>query len=147
MDEILKKAVIAIRLIVLLWFILLFPESIQASDTVITISLRGVYNSKISLIPLTGTNALKPITIIDSIRNGEQCMLTVTKEYLPGEFVLRFDYKENASSTPYPSEKRIIIYNQDLYLWVHPIYCNNADSTRFQKDERENEAYSRFLLE
>jgi thioredoxin-related protein len=85
--------------------------------------------------------------VVENIKNGETNTLTVSLNNLPGDFVLRFDYKENASSSPYPSEKRIIINDQDLNLWVHPIYCNNNDSTWFQKDERENTVYVRFFKE
>jgi len=34
-----------------------------------------------------------------------------------------------------------------LELWVSPIYCNNADSTYFQANERENSAFVRFSNE
>lgn len=146
-NKILKTTVLSTTLNSVLWFIVLFSESTQALDTTITIHLRGVYESKISLLPLTGANTIKPIAAVEMVKNGETTTIQVSKDYLPGEFVLRFDYKEKASSAPYPSEKRIIIYNQDLDLWVHPIYCNNGDSTWFQKDERENTAYSRFLKE
>jgi hypothetical protein len=135
------------RLFSLVLFIVLFPQLIQAQDIDLTIHLRGVYESKISLLPLTGINSLKPISVVQSVKNEDTTIFVVSENYLPGEFVLRFDYKENASSTPYPSEKRIIINDQDLDLWVHPIYCNNADSTWFQKDERENKAYIHFLEE
>lgn len=124
-----------------------FSALIQARDIAITVYLRGVYESKISLIPLMGINSLKPISVIQNIKNGETTTLQISQEHLPGEFVLRFDYRENASSSPYPSEKKIIINSQDLHLWVHPVYCNNSDSTWFQKGERENSANSRFLRE
>ncbi len=137
---------IAFRLIPLFYFLVLSSKSIQAQDVTITIILRGVYESKISLLPLTGTDALKPI-IIDNVKNGGRALLKIPEESLPGEFVLRFDYKEYSYSTPYPSEKRILIGNQDLELWIHPIYSNNPDSTWFQKDERENTTYSLFLKE
>jgi thioredoxin-related protein len=143
----LKNAHQATRFVALLWFILLFSESTLAQDATITIHLRGVYESKISLLPLSGANTLKTIAAADSVKNGKTALIQVSKDNLPGEFVLRFDYKQNALSTPYPSEKRIVINNQDLQLWVHPIYCNNADSTWFQKEERENTVYSRFLME
>jgi hypothetical protein len=117
----------------------------QAQDINITIHFRGVYESKISLLHLSGEGTSKPVNVVQSVKNGEIVSLKVTRAYLPGEFVLRFDYKENASSSSYPSEKRIIINDQDLQLWVHPIYCNNPDSTWFQKDERENSANSSFL--
>jgi thiol-disulfide isomerase/thioredoxin len=57
---------------------------------------------------------------------------------------LRFDYRETAASTPYPSEKNIFIYQQDLELWVSPKYCNNGDSTWFQKGELENATFLEF---
>jgi len=135
------------RLIPLLCFFVLSSISIQAEDITISIYLRGVYESKISLLPLAGTDALKPIIIIDSLINGGTAVLNVPEERIPGEFILRFDYKDKASSTPYPSEKRIIIGNQDLELWVHPVFCNFADSTYFQKDEKENTAYLQFFAE
>jgi len=142
-----KIAAIATKLIAFIFLILFSFVSTQAQNAPITIHLRGVYESKITLLPLSGANALKPISTIESVKNGETTTLQVPNENLPGEFVLRFDYKEKAISTPYPSEKRIVVYNQDLQLWVHPVYCNNPDSTWFQKDERENTAYYRFLQE
>lgn len=110
----------------------------------IAIHLRGVYESKISLVSLSGTKQSKPIAEAQKIKNGVTALLQVSKEFLPGEFVLRFDYKEKKESTPYPSEKRILINNQDLELWVSPVYCNNPDSTWFSKDERENAAFALF---
>jgi hypothetical protein len=131
----------------LVFCILLFSELINAQAVAITIHLRGVSESRISLLPLAEINSLKPVKIVQSIKNGETTVLHVPQDNLPGDFVLRFDYKENASSSPYPSEKRIIINDQDLHLWVHPVYCNNADSTYFQDDEIENTTYAMFLDE
>lgn len=136
-----------INLYIFLFLITISSSSIFAQGTTLTIHLRGVYESKISLLPLVGNNALKPVIIIDSVKNKEITTLRVTDENLPGEFVLRFDYKEKLSSTPYPSEKHIIVSDQNLELWVHPIYCNNPDSTWFRKDEKENTAYYKFLKE
>jgi hypothetical protein len=141
------NGLLTLRLISLFWFVLLFPESTKAKDAILTIHLRGVYESTISLLTLTGPNALKPVITVEGAKSGVPVILKVSENMLPGEFVLRFDYKENSASTSYPSEKRIIIYKQDIELWVHPIYCNNTDSTWFQKDERENTAYVGFLRE
>lgn len=134
------------KLITLILLIFSFVST-QAQNKQITVHLRGVYESKISLLPLSGPNTLKPILVLEGIKNGGAAVLKVPDENIPGEFVLRFDYKDNLTSTLYPSEKRIIIYNQDLELWVHPVYCNNPDSTWFRKDERENTSYARFLVE
>jgi len=143
----LKKNALLKRIVIVLLTLILVSKSLYPKDLTITIHLRSVYSSKISLLPLSGTNALKPIIIIDSLRNGGTAVLNVPEERIPGEFVLRFDYKEKATSTPYPSEKRIIIGSQDLELWVHPIFANFADSTYFQKNEKENAAYLNFYRE
>jgi thioredoxin-related protein len=138
----------AIALVVALGLSASFRLAAQNQDVTITIHLRGVYESKISLLAMSGgSRTFKPIIEVPGIRNGGTTKLTVTRENLPGECVLRFDYKENESSTPYPSEKNIFIYEQDLELWVSPKYCNNGDSTWFQKGERENSTFVRFSKE
>ena len=119
----------------------------QARDVIIIIHLRGVYESKVSLLALSSSGTFKPINVVHGLKNARTTQIPVSKEFLPGEFVLRFDYKEKESDTPYPSEKYIFINNQDLELWVSPKYCNNADSTYFQEDERENTAFARFSKE
>ena len=119
----------------------------QTHNVVITIHLRGVYESKISLLALSVSKTFKPIKELPGIKNGETTRLSVSQEYLPGEFVLRFDYKEKEISTPYPSEKYIFISDQDLELWVSPKYCNNEDSAYFQTEEKENSAFNRFSKE
>jgi len=97
--------------------LLLLPTAAFSQGVAIKLHIRGVYESKITLLPLIGTNALKPIVERAGIKNGETTILSVSKDILPTEFVLRFDYKEKETSTPYPSEKHIFIYNQNLELW------------------------------
>jgi len=134
-------------IIFLLWHVSPLQIFGLNNDVDITIHLRGVYESKISLLALSGSGTFKPIIEINGIKNGETTKLTVSKGHLPSEFVLRFDYKEKESSTPYPSEKYLFISDQDLELWVSPKYCNNTDSTYFQKDERENTSFTVFSKE
>jgi thioredoxin-related protein len=141
-----RKGLHTIIISIILCKILLF-SNLPANPVSITIHLRGVYESKVSLIPLAGKSVLKPVIVKDGITKENPEIIMVPDSLLPGEFVLRFDYKEYSYSTPYPSEKRILMGNQDLELWVHPVYSNNPDSTWFQKDERENTAYNRFISE
>lgn len=138
------------KIIVLSIFMLqasIFHLGAQSRDISITIHWRGVCESKISLLSLSDSRTFKSFAEVNGIRNGETTILNVPQEKLPGEFVLRFDYKEKETSTPYPSEKNIFINDQDLILWVSPIYCNNADSTYFQRDERENKTFAQFSKE
>ena len=136
---------------VLILTLVLFPMvlmSASSNPVTLTIHLRGVYESKVTLMTtMTATNLIQPILTEEGVMNGGSCTFTVPVEYLPGEFVLRFDYKEDASSDPYPSEKNFVISRQDLELWVQPVYSNNSDSTWFQKDETENAAFGEFMKE
>lgn len=132
---------------VLCWLAVPFNLNAQTLDVGITIHLRGVYESKITLLTLSGSKTFKPVTEVHEIKDGEKTGITLSSGLLPGEYVLRFDYKENETSTPYPSEKYIFINNQDLELWVNPKYCNNPDSSYFQKDEKENTAFALFSKE
>ena len=136
-----------IFLAIFLWQGSALQLSAQTHNVDIIIHLRGVYESKISLLSLAGSRIFKPINEVQGVKNGNTIKISVSKEYLPGEFVLRFDYKEKESSTPYPSEKNVFLYDQDIELWVSPIYCNNSDSSYFQGDERENSAFARFSVE
>ena len=81
------------------------------------------------------------------IKNGETATLTVPKDKLPGQFVLRFDYVEKEGATPYPSERYFFIGSQDLEMWVKPKAVNNPDSTYFQKGEKENALFATFSME
>ncbi|MEI6888855.1 MAG: peroxiredoxin family protein [Bacteroidales bacterium] len=132
---------------VFLWIALTFQGSAQVHNITITIHLRGVYDSKISLLALSAAGTFKPISELQGIKDGETTIVSVSENYLPGEFVLRFDYKEKESGTPYPSEKYLFIGDQNLELWMSPKYCNNADSSYFQKDEKENAAFVVFSKE
>lgn len=116
-------------------------------DVRLTVHLRGVFESKISILGLTPANTMQAFLVQEGVKNGHVAEFIIPGEKLPGEFVIRFDYKEKESSNPYPSEKEMIINDQDLVLQVHPMFANNPDSTRFQDDERENAAYVRFMIE
>jgi len=127
-------------------FMLAFQSQAQAQDVSLKIHLRGVHESKVSLQSLAG-NSIRTVAEIPVIKNGQSGTLLVPADKLPGEFVLRFDYKQKADSSPYPSERRIFINKQHLEMRVNPPYVNNADSTWFQKGEKENALFATFSQE
>jgi thiol-disulfide isomerase/thioredoxin len=141
------KALSQFYISVILYFLLIFVQNISAQNVNLRVHLSKVYSSKISLIPLSGAGALKPILEKGGIKNGETAVLTIPKDKLPGQFVLRFDYEEKEGSTPYPSERYLFINDQNIELWVQPKSINNADSTYFQKGEKENALFAAFSLE
>ncbi len=138
---------IAPGLIILIWLIIKYTFPAYAQETNLNIHLRGVSEIKISLLPFRDGKVLQAIATEQNVKNGSTANLKVTKEYLPGAFVIRFNYKEKPTGTPNSSEKRIFIAKQDIQLWINPVYANNPDSTWFQDDEKENDAYEEFSKE
>lgn len=128
-------------------FLILQSVTCFAQDRILKLNVRGCAETKVTLIPLAGSNALKSILEKTGIRNGETAIIAVPQDQLPGEFVIRFDYKEKENSTPYPCEKHVFIANQNIELWVNPMYCSNSDSAYFQKEEQENALYKQFTTE
>ncbi len=129
---------------ILLLFGLLPVTALNAQE--LKIHVRGAYESKVTVQSIAGAS-IKSVAEHAGLKNGQTGVLRIPREALPGEFVLRFDYKENPSSTSYPAEKRIVIGRQDLELWIHPKHINNPDSTYFQKGERENALLAGFSAE
>jgi hypothetical protein len=129
------------------FLILSYHLSAQVRDKEIIIHPSGVHECNVSLLGQTDSRTFKTITEVKGIRNGESTRISISNKFLPGEFVLRFDYYEKETSTPYPCEKYVFVNDQDLELWVNPMYCNNTDSAWFQKDERENTIFTRFSKE
>jgi len=85
--------IIAVMLILTacnLWLTTSSQVSVQGFG--IAIHLRGVYESKINLISISGTKPSKSIAVAQGIINGETAIIQVSKEILPGESVFRFDY-------------------------------------------------------
>ncbi|MBN3034809.1 MAG: redoxin domain-containing protein [Bacteroidales bacterium] len=153
-----KKSIFWESAVLIVWFMMTGAGASQEQskqqlelaperDISLTVHIRGVFESKISLLPLTGGKALQAVAELTRVVPGDTAIMTIPRENLPGDFVLRFDYKEQQSSTPYPSEKRIVIGSQDLELRAHPMFCNNPDSTRFQQEELENATLAEFMKE
>jgi thioredoxin-related protein len=117
----------------------------QKRDVNIRLHLRGIYQSKISILPLPGGKGVLPIAESQSLSGSEPISLTISADHLPGQFILRFDFKEKTTGNSYPAEKLIFLNNQHLDLWINPKFCNNDDSTWFQTDEIENTSYQSFL--
>lgn len=135
-----------LKKIVAVAYMLVAGHAAFAQQARLKIHLRGVHDSKVSVQSFASGN-LRTVAEFPLLKGGQNTVLQIPQENLPGEFVLRFDYKELETGTPYPAEKRIVIGKQDLELWVHPKHINNPDSTYFQKGEVENALLARFSIE
>jgi hypothetical protein len=124
----------------------LFGVQASAQDVSLALKLRGVFDSKATLLAVAG-NGIKEVTAVSSIRGGTSTVLRIPKDMLPGEFVLRMDFKEKPSGISYPSEKRLIVNAENIELVVNPKFMNNPDSTYYLKGGEEDALLSRFSRE
>lgn len=115
----------------------------------LTVHLQGVFEAKVSLIPFEGLKAVysKPVGEVSNVKSGGTVTIEIPPRYLPGEFVLRIDYRVKEADHPYPAEKNIFINKQDIELFVDPLHIHNSDYTKFSAGERENTVYDAFIRE
>lgn len=112
----------------------------------LTVHIEEVFDAKVTLTPFTGVKAVTPLAEVASVKRGESTVIKIPGQYLPGEFLLRLDYRAKEADHPYPAERSIYINNQDLEIFVNPPYIN-SEKTKFNAKERENTTYSVFMKE
>ena len=115
----------------------------------ITVYPREIFDAKVSLIPFDGLKAdyQNPIAEIFSVKNNEAAVVKVPAQYLPGEFLLRIDYRAKEQDRPYPAERIIYINEQDIELSADPLHINNDEKIKFNEGEQENTVYGAFMKE
>lgn len=128
-----------------LWIIcvLLLHTSLHAAPRKLSIKLRGVYDSKITLTPFDGLRFATPLTVVPDVKNGGEAQFSIPESLLPGEFLIRFDYRAKETDTPYPAELQLYLNREDIRVNAHPLYLR-GDSLRLDGD-RENKAWFAFM--
>ncbi len=113
------------------------------SDLKLNLKLNGVPNSKISVYSIAEgkNNLIKEFPIV---QNGENVLVDIPTKYLPGEFVILFEYSEKATAKPQKAERMIIMNKQNIDFFANPKYINNPDSSFFNKGEIENTTLAGF---
>jgi len=128
----------------LLWVVLMLAHATgYASPVKISIKLRGVYDSKITLTPFDGVRFASPLAVVPGIKNGGETRFSVPDSLLPGEFLLRFDYRAKETDSPYPAEVQLYLNREDIRVNADPLYLR-GDSLRLEGD-RENTAWFDFM--
>lgn len=108
----------------------------------LSIQLRGVYDSKITLSPFNGVRVAKALGEVSGVLAGDVVDFDIPVANLPGEFLIRFDYRAKPADTPYPSELHLYLNNESIGVGAHPLYLT-GDSLRLTND-RENAAWFAF---
>lgn len=122
-------------------------EAASIGERQLSVHLQDVFDAKVSLTPFKGLKVIDPIAEVSGLKNGETAVIKIPGQFLPGEFVLRIDYRAKEADSPYPAERIIYINKQDIELTVNPPYINNDEKTKFNAGERENTVYSAFMKE
>jgi len=134
------------RVQLIVWMSLLLLVLLQivchAEPRHLSIKLRGVYDSKITLTPFDGVRFALPLTVASGVKTGEETHFVIPDSLLPGEFLIRFDYRAKETDTPYPSELQLYINSEDIAIDAHPLYLR-GDSLRLTND-RENTTWFAF---
>ena len=106
------------------------------------IHLRGVYDANIEVLRLQKKKYdFLPNVSRSGVKGGSTVTLGIPAKELPGQFTVQFKYRLKESDYPYPAQRTLFIGNQDVEIWISPIYGNNHDSTWFAKGETENNTY------
>jgi hypothetical protein len=112
------------------------------------IHLRGVYDANIEVLRLQKKKYdFLPNVSRSGVKGGSTVTLGIPAKELPGQFTVQFKYRLKESDYPYPAQRTLFIGNQDVEIWISPIYGNNPDSTWFAKGETENNTYEAFMNE
>jgi cytochrome oxidase Cu insertion factor (SCO1/SenC/PrrC family) len=144
-----KKIIVSLTGLIL-FYITTYGQPVSKQGTNerhLTVHLRGVFDAKIKLTPYEGLKAIKTIAEQSGVKRNETATLVIPEKYLPGEFVLRIDYRSKESDSPYPAERSLYINKQDIEIFVNPPYINNSDSTKLNSGEKENTVYAAFIKE
>ncbi|PLX09811.1 MAG: alkyl hydroperoxide reductase [Marinilabiliales bacterium] len=114
------------------------------AQTNLKVTLSGVPESKLQIYSIAeGNNNL--IKEFPSVRNGEQKNIEIPEKYLPGEFILFFEYAgKQGSGRPQQAERMIIINKQNVVFFANPNFINNPDSSYFNESDIENKVLSEF---
>ena len=131
------------RVIVLGMALLALAQLAGAAEPhTLTIGLRGVYDSKITLTPFNGVRTSRPLRIQNEVKSGGQVRFEIPEDLLPGEFLIRFDYRKTETDTPYPGELQLYLNNENIEVYANPMYLR-GDSLKLIND-RENAAWNNF---
>lgn len=135
------------KIIIILLGVLIFPVKGLAQDLgsnksqQLTIQLHGVYDAKISVSAYSNGMYSAPFSETPQVTGKIQ--INIPGEYLPGQFLLRMDYRKKVEDQPYPAEFVFFMKNHDLELKLNPLSLQ-PDSIDFGNDD-ENPAYFEFL--
>ena len=120
---------------------------LKTHSQVLAVTPKGVATTDIRLIPLFGDSIYRPISISAQVRAGQTAVFEIPPGRLPGEFMLRYDYRAEEKSDSYPTEQRILLGREGGALVVNPAFAAQPDSAVWLKHGTEQAVWRNFLSE
>lgn len=127
-----------IQSLVLLSLLMLGHLTTYGTSRKLTVKLRGVYDSKITLTPFNGVSFALPLEVVPGVKNGGEVQFAIPDSLLPGEFLIRFNYRVKETDWPYPGDLQLYINREAIRVEANPLYLH-GDSLILVGD-RENGA-------
>ncbi len=126
--------------------VLFLNTTLIAQNKTLTIELQEVDQSKVKVYSIAqGQNEL--IKDIASLKQNERVNIDIPQKYLPGEFILYFEFAGAPSaSRPQQTERMIIINQKDLNFIANPLHINNPEKSYFKEKSIENDALTEFAM-
>lgn len=131
-----------------LFCVRLFSQSINdlilsKDSCCISINVFGVPITDIKLIGYNGKGFSDEVAHVTGVK--EASVIKVPTDKLPGQFILRFDYRAKEGDTPYPSELPLFLNKNDIGVSVNPMQVNktlqitnDTENTEWAKFQQEN---------
>jgi hypothetical protein len=110
----------------------------------LTVTPHSIHSTHITLYPLFGDSAMKPIQRATALSAGQTAIFDLSDNATPGEYLVRYDYTAHPGVNPYPSEQHVLIGKDGLSIELNPMYAPVRDSVRFSRDGGENDAWLDF---
>lgn len=115
----------------------------MAQDCSVTVTIRGVHDAKLSISKFSNGRYGQAFETVSDVSG--QTVLRVPKSLLPGQFLLRMDYRKKETDNPYPSEFIFFLNKENIGLGINPL-ATQLDSIVFQNDN-ETPLYYSFMNE
>jgi hypothetical protein len=136
-----KRQIRKIQLV--LCVMLLVQVTGYAAARTLTVKLRGVYDSKITLNSFDGARFASPLAVVPGVKAGGETQFIVPDSLLPGEFLIRFDYRTKETDAPSPAELQLYLNRENILVEANPLALK-GDSLQLTGD-RENTAWFDFM--
>ncbi|MDD2636114.1 MAG: TlpA disulfide reductase family protein [Bacteroidales bacterium] len=116
-----------------------------AKATELQITLLGVKQSNIYVYSIAESkNNL--IQEFKNVKKDKTISIDILDDYLPGEFIVYFEWMPSPQTQkPQTAERMIILNDKDIKFYANPLFINNQDSSYFSKNDIENKTLTDFV--